>query len=257
LRFLVIIPTYNERENVGEIVPLVLAQDDRFEILIVDDNSPDGTGEVADALASEHDRVHVLHNPTKGGLGPAYVAGFRWALERDYDLIFEMDADLSHDPADLPRFLAAIAGCDLVLGSRYVPGGGVRNWPLVRRLISRGGSLYARFVLGLPIQDLTGGFKCFRRHVLETIDLNLIGSGGYGFQIEMTYRTLRAGFRVREIPIVFTDRVLGRSKMSRQIVLEAMVMVWRLRFAHIDRAGRAPLVGRPRPSFDGDLTSEP
>lgn len=258
MRSLVIIPTYNERDNIQEIVPLVLAQGERFNVLIVDDNSPDGTGEVADRLAEANERVHVLHNSKKGGLGPAYVAGFRWALERDYDLIFEMDADLSHDPADLPRFLEAIGSCDVVLGSRYVPGGGVNNWSLLRRLISRGGSLYARLILGLPVQDLTGGFKCFRRHVLETLDLDLIGSGGYGFQIEMTHRAIKHGFRVREIPIVFTDRVLGRSKMSRRIFVEAMVMVLRLRFARVSPPPPpAPQLGRPIRGFDGDLTSKP
>ena len=253
MRSLVIIPTYNERDNIGEIVPLVLAQDERLDVLIVDDNSPDGTGQLADALAAREPRVHVLHNPAKGGLGPAYVAGFRWALDRDYDLIFELDADLSHDPADLPRFLEAIRDCDVVLGSRYVPGGGVANWPLHRRLISQGGCLYARLVLGLPYSDLTGGFKCFRRRVLETVDLDLIGSGGYGFQIEMTYRAHHAGFKIKEIPIVFTDRVVGRSKMSRAIVLEAMVMVWRLRFASV-QARRPIRLPRARPEFDSDLT---
>lgn len=260
MRSLVIIPTYNERDNIREIVPLVLAQGERFELLIVDDNSPDGTGAIADELARGHPRVHVLHRPTKAGLGPAYVAGFRWALARDYDLIFEMDADLSHDPADLPRFVAAIATCDVVLGSRYVPGGGVSNWPLPRRLISQGGSLYARLWLGVPIRDLTGGFKCFRRQVLETLDLDTIGSGGYGFQIEMTYRAIQAGFRVREIPIVFTDRTVGRSKMSRRIFVEAMLMVPRLRFIPIHPVRveePAPPLGQALRSFDSDLTSGP
>lgn len=231
MKAVVVMPTYNERDNVREIVPRVLNQDEAFEVLVVDDNSPDGTGDIADELARTSSRVHVLHRPAKTGLGPAYIAGFRWALERDYDLVFEMDADLSHDPADLPRFLAAIAGCDVVLGSRYVGGGGVRNWPLLRQAISRGGGLYARTLLGLPVRDLTGGFKCFRRRVLETLDLDQIGAGGYGFQIELTYRAIKAGFRVREIPIIFNDRVHGQSKMSSRIFLEAMLMVWRLRFA--------------------------
>lgn len=223
-------PTYNERDNVRGIAPLVLAQGEEFDLLIVDDNSPDATGEVADELARDDARIHVLHRPAKAGLGPAYIAGFRWALERDYDVIFEMDADFSHNPADLPRFLPAIADCDVVLGSRYVAGGGVSNWPLLRQAISRGGGLYARTILGLPVRDLTGGFKCFRRQVLETLDLDRIGAGGYGFQIELTYRAIRAGFRVREIPIVFSDRRRGQSKMSSRIFLEAMLMVWRLRF---------------------------
>jgi dolichol-phosphate mannosyltransferase len=190
-------------------------------VLVIDDASPDGTGELADRLAAELEFVDVLHRERKEGLGPAYLAGFRHALAGDADLVLEMDCDFSHDPADVPRLLAAAEDADLVLGSRYVPGGGVRNWGLGRRFVSSAGSLYARLLLGIPIRDLTGGFKCFRRAVLETIDLERISSLGYAFQIETTYRTLRAGFRVVEVPITFADREAGTSKMSRRIVLEA------------------------------------
>ena len=211
-------------------VTAILAQG-AFSVLVVDDNSPDGTGQIADELKRQSGgRVDVLHRPGKLGLGTAYLAGFKYALAHGYDYIFEMDADFSHDPAVLPQFLEAIQEVDLVLGSRYVPGGGTVNWSLLRRFISRGGSLYARLLLGLPFQDLTGGFKCFRRAVLASIDLDAVHSNGYGFQIELTYRASRQGFRIREIPIIFVDRQVGRSKMSRRIVVEAMLMVWRLRF---------------------------
>jgi dolichol-phosphate mannosyltransferase len=231
MSYLVVIPTYNERDNILQLVPRILAQGDAFHILIVDDNSPDGTGELAEELARQEPRVHVLHRPGKLGLGTAYVAGFRWGLDFGAELIFEMDADFSHDPAMLPVFVEEIGDCDLVLGSRYVPGGGVRNWPLPRRLMSQGGSLYARTILGIPIRDLTGGFKCFRRQVLESLPLDEVQTTGYAFQIEMTYRTLLAGFRVKEIPIIFVDRVQGTSKMSRRVFLEAVIAVWRLRFS--------------------------
>ncbi|HMK72264.1 MAG TPA: polyprenol monophosphomannose synthase [Myxococcaceae bacterium] len=228
---LVCIPTYNERENLEAIVAAVLAADARTEVLVVDDNSPDGTGALADALAARQPRVHVLHRRAKEGLGRAYLAAFAWALARPYALILEMDADFSHPPRFLPTLLdRAASGVDLVLGSRYVPGGGTLNWGLVRRLISQGGSLYARAILGLPVHDLTGGFKCFRRRVLEAIDLAAVHSTGYAFQIELTYRALRKGFRVEEVPIIFEDRRVGQSKMSRRIVLEALAMVWKLRF---------------------------
>ena len=200
-------------------------------VLVIDDNSPDGTGELADRLAAELDFVEVLHRQRKEGLGPAYLAGFRRALERDAELVVEMDCDFSHDPKDVPRLLAAAADADLVLGSRYVPGGGVENWGRVRRLISAGGSLYARVLLGVPVRDLTGGFKCIRRSVLEAIDLDAVHSKGYAFQIEVTYRALRRGFRVREVPIRFVDREVGGSKMSRAIVLEAIWKVPLLRLA--------------------------
>lgn len=232
MRAIVIIPTYNERNNIIRLVPEVLRQDPRLEVLIVDDNSPDGTGAVADELAASSPRVHVLHRPCKQGLGPAYIAGFRYALEQGADLIFEMDADFSHSPDALPRFLIEMENdtADLVLGSRYIAGGGVKNWELPRRIISQGGSLYARTILGVSIRDLTGGFKCFRRRVLETIDLNAVAANGYVFQIEMTYRALLLGFRVKEIPILFVNRTEGQSKMSGTIFLEAAIAVWRLRF---------------------------
>jgi dolichol-phosphate mannosyltransferase len=234
-RVLVIVPTYNERDNVGSLIDAVHDHLPIADLLIVDDNSPDGTGQLADEIAARDPRVHVLHRHGKQGLGTAYVAGFRWALERDYDYLFEMDCDFSHDPQYLPVLLgAAQAGADLVLGSRYVDGGGTVNWGPLRKIISRGGSLYARTILGVAVRDLTGGFKCFRRRVLETIDLDSVAAQGYGFQIEMTFRALRAGFRVVEIPIVFVDRRVGQSKMSKRIFLEALTLVWKLR---IGRAG--------------------
>jgi dolichol-phosphate mannosyltransferase len=230
----VCLPTYNERENLEAMVSAldeVLPPDGR--ILVIDDNSPDGTGEIADRLAAERREVDVLHRPHKEGLGPAYLAGFARALELGADLVLEMDCDFSHDPADVPRLVAAAHDADLVLGSRYVPGGGVRNWGVVRRLISRGGSLYAQVLLGVHVRDLTGGFKCYRRVVLETIDLDAIDSKGYAFQIETTYRALRAGFGVVEVPIVFSDREAGGSKMSKAIVLEAIWKVPAVRLAAV------------------------
>jgi dolichol-phosphate mannosyltransferase len=229
---LVVLPTYNEAENLAQIVDAILAASARLEILVVDDNSPDGTGRMADELAASQPRVHVLHRPSKEGLGRAYLAGFRWALARPYGLILEMDADFSHDPGHLPDLLIAAGSADLVLGSRYVQGGGTQNWGLVRRLISRGGSLYARAILGIGVSDLTGGFKCFRRETLEQLDLDSVRSEGYSFQIELTYRALNLGLRVVEVPIVFVDRRVGKSKMSRRIFAEAALMVLRLR---IDR----------------------
>jgi dolichol-phosphate mannosyltransferase len=225
------IPTYNERENLQAITEAVLTSDPRLEVLIVDDNSPDGTGDLADRLAAGDERIHVLHRPQKQGLGRAYLDAFRWALSRPYQYLLEMDADFSHHPKYLPQLLnEAERGTDLVLGSRYVPGGGTPNWGRVRQMISRGGSLYARIALGIPIRDLTGGFKCFRRGVLESIDLDAVRSNGYAFQIELTYRALQKGFRVKEVPIVFEDRRVGQSKMSRTIFFEALMMVWKLRF---------------------------
>lgn len=228
---LVIIPTYNELENLKPIVDAVLAVDSRVDVLVCDDNSPDGTGKLADELAAKNDRVQVLHREKKEGLGRAYLAAFRWALERGYQFIIEMDADFSHDPRFLPTLIdTAQNEADLALGSRYVAGGGTVNWGVGRQIISQGGSLYARTILGVRIRDLTGGFKCFNRRVLEGIDLNTIESSGYGFQIELTYRALKKGFTVKEIPIVFEDRRVGQSKMSRKIFLEAARMVWKLRF---------------------------
>ena len=229
-RACVILPTYNERENLPQIVPAILAAAPDIDVLVIDDNSPDGTGALADELAARQPRLHVLHRSRKEGLGRAYLAGFAQALARGYGRIVEMDADFSHDPAALPGLLEASKTADLVLGSRYVAGGGTVNWGLGRRLLSKGGSLYARTILGLPIRDLTGGFKCFRRDVLESIDLESVRSSGYAFQIELTYRAVKRGFTVREIPIVFADRRVGKSKMSRAIVAEALWMVWKIRF---------------------------
>jgi dolichol-phosphate mannosyltransferase len=229
-RALVIIPTYNEAMNIGNLVPLVLAQDPRLEVLIVDDNSPDGTGQIAVDLARLDHRVHVLLREGKRGLGTAYITGFRWALEHGYDYLFEMDADFSHDPTHLKDFLKAIEDADLVLGSRYLGGRvTVVNWPITRLLLSYAANIYARWVIGLSIWDLTGGFKCFRRQVLEAIDLSQVRSNGYAFQIEMSARAWRKKFKLKEIPIVFVDRTEGQSKMNRRIVREAIWMVPRLR----------------------------
>jgi dolichol-phosphate mannosyltransferase len=235
-RALVVVPTYNERTNVPLLVPAILIQDPRLEVLVVDDNSPDGTGQLADDLAKNDARVHVLHRPAKQGLGKAYIAGFTWALERGYDYVFEMDADFSHDPRFLPEFLRAIETADLVVGSRYKSGVNVINWPMSRLLLSIGANQYARVVTGLPIADSTGGFKCFRRQVLEAIELDRVRSNGYAFQIEMTFRAWKKGFRISEIPIVFTDRVEGQSKMNRKIVREAIWMVWWLRLRSLTGA---------------------
>lgn len=232
-RALVVVPTYNESANLPLIVPEILAQDARLHVLVVDDNSPDGTGELADRLAAADPRVQVLHRPGKGGLGKAYLAGFRWALERDYELVFEMDADFSHDPKFLGKFLQAVEAADLVIGSRYKTGVNVINWPISRLLLSLGANQYARWITGLPIMDSTGGFKCFRRRVLEAIDFERVRSNGYAFQIEMSFRAWKKGFRLVEIPIVFTDRVEGQSKMNKRIVREAIWMVWWLRLKAI------------------------
>ena len=234
-RMLVVVPTYNERQNIPLIVPAVLAQDPSIEILVVDDNSPDGTGAIADQLAAANPRVHVLHRSGKEGLGKAYIAGFRWALEQGYDLVFEMDADFSHDPRFLPSLIEAISDADLVIGSRYKTGVNVINWPISRLLLSLGANQYARFVTGLPLTDSTGGFKCFRRQVLEAISLERVRSNGYAFQIEMSFLAWKKGFRLKEIPIVFTDRVEGQSKMNKKIVREAVWMVWWLRLRSLTR----------------------
>ena len=230
-RALVIVPTYNERPNIERLIAAVMAQDTAIEILVVDDNSPDGTGALVDEIAATNPRVHVLHRAGKMGLGTAYVAGFGWALERDYAFVFEMDADFSHDPDHLCDFLEAIRGADLVIGSRYRKGRvTVVNWPMSRLILSYAANIYARWVTGLPFDDLTGGYKCFRRGILEAIDLSAVRSNGYAFQIEMTYRAWKRGFRITEIPITFTDRSEGMSKMSKRIVREAVWMVWRLRW---------------------------
>ncbi|MGH7581249.1 MAG: polyprenol monophosphomannose synthase [Gemmatimonadales bacterium] len=235
-RALVVVPTYNEAMNLPLIVPQILAQDPRIDVLVVDDNSPDGTGRMADEMAAAEPRIHVLHRPGKGGLGKAYIAGFQWALERDYEFVFEMDADFSHDPRFLPVFLDAAKDADLVIGSRYKTGVNVINWPISRLLLSLGANQYARWVTGLPVVDSTGGFKCFRRRVLEAIDFDRVRSNGYSFQIEMSFRAWKKGFRLVEIPIVFTDRVEGQSKMNKRIVREAIWMVWWLRVKSL--AGR-------------------
>ena len=228
-RILVIVPTYNEARNLPEIVPAILKQDPRLEVLVVDDGSPDGTGAIADQMAASEPRAQVLHRQAKEGLGRAYLAGFRWGLDRGYEALFEMDADFSHDPAFIPRFLNAIREADLVLGSRYATGVNVINWPMSRLPLSLSANLYARVITGLPLTDSTGGFKCFRRAVLERIDLSQVKSNGYAFQIEMSFRAWRCGFRLKEIPIIFHDRVEGQSKMSKRIVREAIWMVWWLR----------------------------
>lgn len=226
---LVIIPTYNELENIPKLIPEVLSQDECINILIVDDGSPDGTGKFVEDEMKKNDRVHILKREKKMGLGTAYIAGFKYALQNNYDYIFEMDADFSHDPNELKNFLIAIKENDLVLGSRYINGVRVLNWPMARLLLSFFASVYTRIITGMPIKDATGGFKCFRRKVLEAIDLNRVKSNGYSFQIEMTFKAYAKGFKINEIPIVFVDRVKGKSKMSKKIVREAVTMVWKLR----------------------------
>jgi dolichol-phosphate mannosyltransferase len=261
----VVLPTYNEAETIADMVPAVLAAlgqaaAGRHHVLVVDDASPDGTGAIADRLAAEHPAVEVLHRAAKEGLGPAYLAGFEIALARGADLVVQMDADFSHDPADIPRLIAASRDADLVLGSRYVRGGGVSDWGRLRRLVSSAGGIYARVILGVNVKDLTGGFKCVRREVLERLELSTLRSQGYVFQIEMTYRARRAGFRVVEIPIVFRARRAGKSKMSPRIASEAVWLVPRLRFGSARRAerdaGRAQTGGRFSPDVEeGEATS--
>ncbi|MGQ0722965.1 MAG: polyprenol monophosphomannose synthase [Candidatus Eiseniibacteriota bacterium] len=250
MKVLVIIPTFNERENLASLAPQVLSLDPSIEILVVDDGSPDGTGDLAEELSRTTGRVHVLHRGKKLGLGSAYVAGFRWALERsDAEYVFEMDADFSHDPKYLPEMLrVADAGkVDLVIGSRYLDGGvNVVNWPIRRLILSYGANLYARLVTGMPLMDSTGGYKCFRRRVLESIDLDRVRSDGYGFQIEMNFHAWKQGFSIREIPIVFVDRHSGTSKMNRRIIYEAFWLVWKLRFTSLWGRAAASTDGRPR-----------
>ena len=225
---LVIVPTYNERDNLPPLAARLLALPVPVDVLVVDDNSPDGTGEVADALAAKHPQIHVLHRAEKDGLGRAYCAGFAWALERDYQFTFEMDGDVSHNPDDVPKFLQAAQSADLVLGSRYCNGIRVINWPLPRLMLSKGAAKYVRIITGMPFSDPTGGYKCFRRTALRTIDLQNVRSNGYSFQIELTHMLWRRGMTIVEVPIIFTERIQGRSKMSGKIVREAFVMVWRL-----------------------------
>ncbi len=230
---LVIIPTYNEMENVPKLIPVVLSQDDSIEILIVDDNSKDGTAQFVIEQQKSNPRLHLLQREKKLGLGTAYIAGFKYALNNRYDYIFEMDADFSHNPDEIPNFLKAIKENDLVLGSRYIDGVRVLNWPMRRLLLSFFASVYTRIITGMPVRDATGGFKCFRRKVLESIDLDKVQSNGYSFQIEMTFKAYKKGFKIKEIPIVFMDRVKGTSKMSKKIVYEAVFMVWKLRLRSI------------------------
>jgi dolichol-phosphate mannosyltransferase len=245
MRAIVIVPTYNERENLPVLVPAILRQGDEFDVLIVDDGSPDGTGAMADNMAAEDCRVHVLHRERKQGLGRAYVAGFKFGLEHRYDVMFEMDADLSHNPEDLPRLLQAVEHADVAIGSRWVPGGGTERWSLLRQSISRGGSIYAGQILGIPIADLTSGFKCFRRQVIERLDLDSICSNGYAFQVEVNYACWLAGFRIREVPIIFPDRTRGVSKMNWRIVVEAALLVPKLRLGLSD----VPLIAPPMGGF--------
>lgn len=236
---LVIVPTYNEKENLPSIVERVLRHSG-VELLVVDGNSPDGTGKIADDIAAQNLRVHVLHEPKKNGIGPAYCSGFKWALARDYEFILEMDGDISHNPEDIPAFLEAAQNADLVLGSRYKDGIRVINWPLRRLMLSMGAGKYVRLITGMPFTDPTGGFKCFRRRALQSVDLDAVLSDGYSFQIEMTHKLWRQGMRIVEVPIVFRDRFQGSSKMSKKIVFEALWMVWRLWFQN-------GLRRRPRP----------
>jgi dolichol-phosphate mannosyltransferase len=230
MKILVIIPTYNEKDNIGKIIPLVLKQDPDIEVLVVDDNSPDGTGKIVEEIISTNRRVKLIQRVKKSGLGTAYLTGFQYALQYGFDYIFEMDSDFSHNPAYLPYFLSAIQEADLVLGSRYIKGVNVVNWPMSRLILSYYANVYARWVTGLPVKDSTGGFKCFKREVLEKIGLDRIHSNGYAFQIEMSFRAWKKGFKIKEIPIIFVDRREGESKMSKKIVREAVWMVWKLRF---------------------------
>jgi dolichol-phosphate mannosyltransferase len=232
-RSLVIIPTYNEADNVLKIIPEVLAQDEGFHVLIVDDNSPDGTANLVKEIQKNNPRIHLLERPSKRGLGTAYVAGFKYALSHEFDFAFEMDADFSHDPKSLLTLLAKTEECDLVIGSRYISGVNVVNWPMSRLILSYAANMYTRFVTGLPVRDATAGFKCYRRAVLESLDLDAITSNGYSFQIETIFMAWKKGFRVCEVPIVFVDRRAGVSKMSKHIVYEAAWMVWRLKFRHL------------------------
>ncbi len=263
MKALIVMPTYNERENITPIVEEILRAAPQVDILIVDDHSPDGTGEVADALHERIPNVSVLHRAGKLGLGTAYLAGFRYALEHGYDLVFEMDADFSHDPRYLPEFLAEAELADLVIGSRYVRGGGTPNWSPLRRFISGGGNIFARVVLGLPIKDATAGYRCYRREVLAALDLDNITSQGYAFQVEMAYQTLRHGFRVHEVPIIFVDRRVGKSKMSRKIFIEGFLYVLRARFGRARKPAAQvaatritePLLTSPAPDEQLSTTS--
>ncbi len=238
-RHVIIIPTYDEKDNVRPIAEAVFRVSPDAHILFVDDNSPDGTGEIVDRMAESDERVHIIHNQSKAGLGKAYVCGFKWAIERQYDFIFEMDADFSHDPAEIPNFLAAIQDADLVLGSRYLQGIRITNWPLSRLFLSKTAATYVRLITGMPVHDPTGGFKCFRRAVLESMNLDKVMSSGYSFQVELTHTAWIKGFRIKEIPIIFEDRRSGYSKMNKDIMMEALRIVWKLAFRY--RFRRKPL----------------
>ena len=247
---LVVVPTYNERENLTPLVQRLLALPVGVNLLVVDDNSPDGTGKLADELAAKHSSIHVLHRSEKSGLGRAYIAGFKWALEQGYEFVFELDGDLSHNPDDIPMFLAAAKDADLVLGSRYLNGIRIINWPLSRLMLSKCAATYVQIVTGMPFTDPTGGYKCFRRRALQAINLEAVTSNGYSFQIEMTHKLWRQGMKIVEVPIIFTDRFQGRSKMTGHIIREALVMVWRLWFQNKmrRRPTSSPPPGLPSPS---------
>jgi dolichol-phosphate mannosyltransferase len=245
---LVVVPTYNERENLPALAQRLLALPVPVDLLVVDDNSPDGTGKLADDLAAEHPAIHVLHRTVKGGLGRAYIAGFKWALERGYECVFELDGDFSHNPDDIPMFLEAARNADLVLGSRYLNGIRIVNWPLRRLMLSKSAANYVRIITGMPFTDPTGGYKCFSRRALEAIKLQEINSNGYSFQIEMTHRLWRQGMRIVEVPIVFTERAQGHSKMSGHIIQEALIMVWRLWLQNKLRRRPAVTPARPEPA---------
>lgn len=251
---LVVVPTYNERENLPPLVQRLLALPVGVNLLVVDDNSPDGTGKLADELAAKHPSIHVLHRSEKNGLGRAYIAGFKWALEQGYEFIFELDGDLSHNPDDIPMFLAAAKDADLVLGSRYLNGIRIINWPLSRLMLSKCAATYVQIVTGMPFTDPTGGYKCFRRRALEAINLEAVTSNGYSFQIEMTHKLWRQGMKIVEVPIIFTDRIQGRSKMTGNIIQEAFVMVWRLLFQNKmrRRPTNSPSSGLPTPPAPPD-----
>lgn len=233
MKTLIIIPTYNELENLPRLLPVVLSKDSTINILIVDDNSPDGTASFVEDEMKKDNRIHIIKRPSKQGLGTAYIAGFKFALQNQFDLIFEMDADFSHDPNEIPKFLEEIKKSDVVLGSRYITGVNVINWPMRRLLLSWFANFYTRVITGMSVHDATGGFKCFRKEVLQAIDLDKVTSNGYAFQIEMTFKAWKKGFRIKEIPIIFMDRVKGKSKMSKKIVREAVTMVWKLRLKSI------------------------
>lgn len=233
MKTLIIIPTYNELENLPRLLPVVLSKDSTINILIVDDNSPDGTASFVEGEMKKDNRIHIIKRPSKQGLGTAYIAGFKFALQNQFDLIFEMDADFSHDPNEIPKFLEEIKKSDVVLGSRYITGVNVINWPMRRLLLSWFANFYTRVITGMSVHDATGGFKCFRKEVLQAIDLDKVTSNGYAFQIEMTFKAWKKGFRIKEIPIIFMDRVKGKSKMSKKIVREAVTMVWKLRLKSI------------------------